>query len=54
MFDEEMTREALVMAYDRNLTSHTYNEELAQQITSRIPQHAVVLKHWLLAVENKL
>ncbi len=54
LFDEEMTRQALVMADDRNLTSHTYNEELAQQITSRIPQHAVVLKHWLFAVENKL
>ena len=54
LFNEEMTRQALVMADDRNLTSHTYNEELAQLILSRMPQHATVLKHWLLAIEAKL
>ncbi len=53
LFDEEMARQALLMVDDRNLTSHTYNEKLAQQILSRIPQHAAVLKHWLFVVENK-
>jgi len=54
LFDEEMARYALVMADDRNLTSHTYKQELAQEILSRMPQHAMVLKHWLMAIETKL
>ncbi len=54
LFDEKMARQALVMADDRNLTSHTYNEILAQQILSRMPQHEIILQHWLSVMESKL
>jgi nucleotidyltransferase substrate binding protein (TIGR01987 family) len=38
---------ALQMADDRNLTSHTYNEALAQAIHARIEGHADLLARWL-------
>lgn len=42
------------MADDRNLTSHTYNEELAQQIMSRIPQHTDILTLWLDGIASRV
>lgn len=36
---EEETRQALEMVDDRNLTAHTYNEEIAQEIMDSIPQY---------------
>lgn len=50
LFDDDTARQTLKMADDRNLTSHTYNEQLALQIMARIPQHAHVLVQWLDAV----
>jgi len=44
------TRLALAMVDDRNLTSHTYNEQLANKIASRIPEHCKILDKWLSAV----
>lgn len=29
---------------DRNLTSHSYNEELAEEVTHRIPEYYLVIK----------
>jgi nucleotidyltransferase substrate binding protein (TIGR01987 family) len=54
LFDAPTARKAMEMVDDRNLTSHTYNEELAQEmaqeIMSRIPNHANVLEQWLIAI----
>jgi hypothetical protein len=36
LLDEEQSRIAMDMVRDRNLTVHTYNEELADQIYSRL------------------
>jgi nucleotidyltransferase substrate binding protein (TIGR01987 family) len=41
---------ALVMVGDRNLTVHTYNEALADEIHARLPAHATVLANWLAAM----
>lgn len=50
---EEQAREAMVMADDCNLTVHTYNESLAEQIYSRIPDHSLVMQAWLSAMEEQ-
>lgn len=42
---------AMAMIDDRNLTSHTYNEELAAAIHSRLRAHAGLLARWLDALE---
>ncbi len=47
LFDEAHARQVLVMVDDRNLTVHTYNEQLAEEIGSRLSGHAVLLQHWL-------
>lgn len=47
LFDEEQVRQLLAMVDDRNLTVHTYNEQLAEEINSRLPSHALLLQHWL-------
>jgi nucleotidyltransferase substrate binding protein (TIGR01987 family) len=47
---EELALEALQMAQDRNLTVHTYNEELADRIYSRLPGYAALLERWLAAM----
>ena len=47
LFDAAHTRELLAMADDRNLTVHTYNEPLAEEIASRLSGHAQLLQHWL-------
>lgn len=54
LLDEESARDALAMASDRNLTVHTYNENLARQIYERLPRHAAVLSLWLRAIEERL
>jgi len=40
-------RIALNMVDDRNLTSHTYNEALAQRIFSVLPEYAHIMRTWL-------
>lgn len=53
LLDEAETAHALEMADDRNLTSHTYNEQLAQEIYLRIKQHTGLLEKWLNEMKNK-
>jgi len=48
LLNEEETRNALTMVDDRNQTVHTYNEELAEQLAGRLPQHAVHFRPPLL------
>ena len=40
LYSEETSQELLQMLDDRNLTSHTYVEELAQSIAHRIPNYS--------------
>ena len=42
------------MADDRNLTVHTYNESLAEQIYSRLQEHAAVMDEWLVSMEREI
>ena len=39
LYSEEISKELLQMLDDRNLTSHTYVEELAESISGRIPEY---------------
>ena len=50
LLDEAQSRAALLMIEDRNLTVHTYEEALAEQIAARIPRHAVLLWSWIESV----
>ncbi len=54
LLNDSDTRQALAMVDDRNLTSHTYNEQLAKEITSRIPSHYKILEKWLIAAKNNV
>jgi nucleotidyltransferase substrate binding protein (TIGR01987 family) len=53
LLTEEQSRMALRMVRDRNLTVHTYNEELADQIYSRLPTHATLMEEWLAAMSGQ-
>ena len=45
LINEEETEMFLRMVNDRNLTSHTYVQEVAQRIASVIPDYAVLLRN---------
>ena len=49
---EADARAAMDMIDDRNLSSHTYNEELALAIFSRLAAHEAILTRWLTALES--
>ena len=53
LVDEEEGRMAMDMLRDRNLTVHTYNEELADQIYSRLPSYAVLMERWVEAMSGQ-
>lgn len=44
LLDEEETEMCLRMVNDRNLSSHTYVEEIAQKIASAIPRYTTLLR----------
>lgn len=50
LLTEDAARAAMAMLDDRNLTSHTYNEEVATAIHSRLPGHSALLRLWLSAL----
>jgi nucleotidyltransferase substrate binding protein (TIGR01987 family) len=50
LLSEEETARLLAVTDDRNLTSHTYNEALAQALYERLPAHAALLAKWLAAM----
>ncbi len=54
LLSDSQTETGLVMADDRNLTVHTYNEALAAAIFSRLPGHAEVLIAWLADMRDRL
>ena len=45
---------ALYMMLDRNLTVHTYDEEQARALFSRLPEHAELLSRWQAAMRASL
>jgi nucleotidyltransferase substrate binding protein (TIGR01987 family) len=48
------TESALAITRDRNLSVRIYNEDLAEQIYSRLPGHVRVLATWLGAMRRRL
>ena len=50
LLSDQQATHALEMIDDRNLTVHTYNEELAEHIYSRLPRHAALLSTWLTSL----
>lgn len=50
LLDNQQAMAALQMVNDRNLTVHTYNEELAIDIHSRLQGHANLLRQWLARI----
>ena len=50
LLSDQETETALVMVDDRNLTVHTYNEELAKQIVGRMADHVSVMRSLLAAM----
>ena len=51
LIDEDLCLALNRTAKDRNLTSHTYHEGLAQAIYGRLPQHAAAFGQLLDALE---
>ncbi len=54
LFMDDQAVLALEMVDDRNLTVHTYNEALAEQIFSNLPRYAELMANWLKAMEVKV
>lgn len=50
LLSEDDAYAAMAMIDDRNLTSHTYDEELANAIFSRLSAHALLMRRWLDAL----
>ena len=42
------------MMEDRNLTVHTYHEEVAGRIYSHLPGYAVLIYVWLTVIEARV
>lgn len=53
LLSESDGRLALQMADDRNLTVHTYNEELARRIFAQLGEYASLLERWIGALEHR-
>jgi nucleotidyltransferase substrate binding protein (TIGR01987 family) len=51
---EDEARDVLHMAQDRNLTVHTYDESLADEMCSRLPEHARLMGIWLESIQRRL
>lgn len=43
-----------LMTDDRNLTSHTYNKEIADRLFTRIPNYAKLLNVWIIRMQTNL
>ena len=52
LYSEEISKELLQMLDDRNLTSHTYVEELAEFIASRIPAYSKNIEKVMQQLSN--
>jgi hypothetical protein len=54
ILDVHNTVSALRMVDDRNLTTHIYNEELIEEIYSKITGHVRLLRTWLNAMSEQM
>ncbi len=54
LLSDEQAEAGMRMLNDRNLTSHTYQSTLAQEIFGRLATHARLLDSWLSALEARL
>ncbi len=54
IFDEETAEKIMGIANDRNLTVHTYKEEFAIQLYSRLSNHAALLRRWLVEIQKRI
>jgi len=54
LITDERATVGLEMIDDRNLTVHTYNESLAEEIYQHLPSYADFLTGWLSAIEERL
>ena len=52
LYSEEISKELLQMLDDRNLTSHTYVEELAESIAGRIPAYSKNMENTMHPLSN--
>ena len=52
LYKEEISKKLLQMLDDRNLTSHTYVEELAESIASRIPAYSKNIEKVMQQLSN--
>lgn len=52
MLTEDETITGLKMVNDRNLTTHTYNEALADEIFRKLPVYYELLHNWIKRVEK--
>ncbi len=51
---EGQARTALELVDDRNLTVHTYNEDLAKRIFSHLHSYARLMSEWLRVMQAKI
>ena len=54
LITDEQAAVGLEMIDDRNLTVHTYNESLAEEIYRQLPSYADFLASWLTAMEERM
>lgn len=54
LLDEDQARLGLDMTDDRNRTVHTYNENIAKSIYSRLPDYARLMGCWLGSMDKTL
>ncbi len=54
LLDEPTARAALAMVDDRNKTVHTYKEDVAADIATRLPGHARLLRAWLESMQQRV
>jgi nucleotidyltransferase substrate binding protein (TIGR01987 family) len=54
IFSDNETIHALKMVDDRNLTVHTYNEELSVEIFKKLPLYYQILQQWMDDISTKL
>jgi nucleotidyltransferase substrate binding protein (TIGR01987 family) len=54
LITDEQATVGLEMIDDRNLTVHTYNESLAEEIYHHLPSYADFLAGWLMAMEARM
>ncbi len=52
LLSDEQVSLGLQMVDDRNLTSHTYHEGLAQRIYERLQSYADLMHAWLTAIKS--